>query len=97
MSPRRPRRCAMRRASGRCLPGRGRSAPACCADRAVAYAGIRILIIMMMSWGMDEDAAPRKRIKRGTKVAESLAQEIVREIVARKLEPGTVLPSEAEM
>ncbi|WP_433186335.1 FadR/GntR family transcriptional regulator [Actinoallomurus sp. CA-150999] len=52
---------------------------------------------MMMSWGMDEDAAPRKRIKRGTKVAESLAQEIVREIVARKLEPGTVLPSEAEM
>ncbi|MFV2178066.1 FadR/GntR family transcriptional regulator [Actinomadura sp. LOL_016] len=37
------------------------------------------------------------RIKRGSKVAEALAQEIVRDIVARKVPPGTLLPSESEM
>lgn len=36
-------------------------------------------------------------IKRGAKVAEALAQEIVHEIVSRKLPPGTLLSSEAQM
>lgn len=40
--------------------------------------------------------APRQ-IKRGAKVAEALAQEIVNEIVSRKLPPGTLLSSEAQM
>ena len=40
--------------------------------------------------------APRP-IKRGAKVAEALAQEIVHEIVSRKLRPGTLLSSEAQM
>jgi DNA-binding FadR family transcriptional regulator len=40
--------------------------------------------------------APRP-IKRGAKVAEALAQEIVHEIVSRKLPPGTLLSSEAQM
>jgi GntR family transcriptional regulator, transcriptional repressor for pyruvate dehydrogenase complex len=40
--------------------------------------------------------APRS-IKRGAKVAEALAQEIVHEIVSRKLPPGTLLSSEAQM
>lgn len=40
--------------------------------------------------------APRP-IKRGAKVAEALAQEIVYEIVSRKLPPGTLLSSEAQM
>lgn len=40
--------------------------------------------------------APRQ-IKRGAKVAEALAQEIVHEIVSRKLPPGTLLSSEAQM
>jgi GntR family transcriptional repressor for pyruvate dehydrogenase complex len=35
--------------------------------------------------------------KRGAKVAEALAQEIVHEIVSRKLPPGTLLSSEAQM
>ncbi|HEX2075983.1 MAG TPA: FCD domain-containing protein [Geodermatophilus sp.] len=50
-------------------------------------------------------ASPRPRadgsfprpIKRGAKVAEALAQEIVHEIVSRKLPPGTLLSSEAQM
>ncbi|SEO54559.1 FadR/GntR family transcriptional regulator [Trujillonella endophytica] len=41
-------------------------------------------------------ASPRP-IKRGAKVAEALAQEIVHEIVSRKLPPGTLLSSEAQM
>ena len=44
----------------------------------------------------DDGSAPRP-IKRGAKVAEALAQEIVHEIVSRKLTPGTLLPSEAQM
>jgi GntR family transcriptional regulator, transcriptional repressor for pyruvate dehydrogenase complex len=44
----------------------------------------------------DDGSAPRP-IKRGAKVAEALAQEIVHEIVSRKLAPGTLLPSEAQM
>lgn len=36
-------------------------------------------------------------LKRGAKVAEALAQEIVREIVERKLPAGTLLSSEAQM
>jgi GntR family transcriptional regulator, transcriptional repressor for pyruvate dehydrogenase complex len=52
---------------------------------------------MMMVSRPDSGPTPRKPIKRGLKVAESLAQEIVREIVARKLPPGTLLPSETEM
>jgi GntR family transcriptional regulator, transcriptional repressor for pyruvate dehydrogenase complex len=43
-----------------------------------------------------EGSAPRP-IKRGAKVAEALAQEIVHEIVSRKLPPGTLLASEAQM
>ncbi|MFI0773452.1 FadR/GntR family transcriptional regulator [Streptomyces sp. NPDC021212] len=41
--------------------------------------------------------APTKTLKRGAKVAEALAQEIVHDIVKRKLPPGTLLPSEAQM
>jgi len=43
-----------------------------------------------------DGSAPRP-IKRGAKVAEALAQEIVHEIVSRKLAPGTLLSSEAQM
>ncbi|MGY1722245.1 FadR/GntR family transcriptional regulator [Blastococcus sp. SYSU DS0533] len=43
-----------------------------------------------------DGSAPRS-IKRGAKVAEALAQEIVHEIVSRKLPPGTLLSSEAQM
>lgn len=43
-----------------------------------------------------DGTAPRA-IKRGAKVAEALAQEIVHEIVSRKLPPGTLLSSEAQM
>ena len=43
-----------------------------------------------------DGTAPRP-IKRGAKVAEALAQEIVHEIVSRKLPPGTLLSSEAQM
>lgn len=43
-----------------------------------------------------DGTAPRQ-IKRGAKVAEALAQEIVHEIVSRKLPPGTLLASEAQM
>lgn len=43
-----------------------------------------------------DGSAPRP-IKRGAKVAEALAQEIVHEIVSRKLPPGTLLSSEAQM
>jgi GntR family transcriptional regulator, transcriptional repressor for pyruvate dehydrogenase complex len=41
-------------------------------------------------------SAPRP-IKRGAKVAEALAQEIVHEIVTRKLKPGTLLSTESQM
>lgn len=41
-------------------------------------------------------SSPRP-IKRGAKVAEALAQEIVRDVVTRKLQPGTLLSSEAQM
>jgi GntR family transcriptional repressor for pyruvate dehydrogenase complex len=44
-----------------------------------------------------EDGSSPRPIKRGAKVAEALAQEIVHEIVSRKLAPGTLLPSEAQM
>jgi GntR family transcriptional repressor for pyruvate dehydrogenase complex len=44
-----------------------------------------------------EDGSSPRQIKRGAKVAEALAQEIVHEIVSRKLAPGTLLPSEAQM
>lgn len=44
-----------------------------------------------------EDGTSPRPIKRGAKVAEALAQEIVHEIVSRKLPPGTLLPSEAQM
>jgi GntR family transcriptional repressor for pyruvate dehydrogenase complex len=44
----------------------------------------------------DTGGSPRP-IKRGAKVAEALAQEIVHEIVSRKLPPGTLLSSEAQM
>lgn len=44
----------------------------------------------------DGSSSPRP-IKRGAKVAEALAQEIVHEIVSRRLAPGTLLPSEAQM
>jgi DNA-binding FadR family transcriptional regulator len=43
-----------------------------------------------------DGSAPRP-LKRGAKVAEALAQEIVHEIVSRKLPPGTLLSSEAQM
>jgi DNA-binding FadR family transcriptional regulator len=39
----------------------------------------------------------RRQIKRGAKVAEALAQELVHEIVSRKLAPGTLLRSETQM
>jgi DNA-binding FadR family transcriptional regulator len=44
-----------------------------------------------------EDGSVPRPIKRGAKVAEALAQEIVHEIVSRKLPPGTLLSSEAQM
>jgi GntR family transcriptional regulator, transcriptional repressor for pyruvate dehydrogenase complex len=44
-----------------------------------------------------EDGTSPRPIKRGAKVAEALAQEIVHEIVSRKLQPGTLLSSEAQM
>ena len=44
-----------------------------------------------------ENGSSPRPIKRGAKVAEALAQEIVHEIVSRKLAPGTLLPSEAQM
>lgn len=44
-----------------------------------------------------EDGTSPRPIKRGAKVAEALAQEIVHEIVSRKLPPGTLLSSEAQM
>ncbi|MBE1536977.1 FadR/GntR family transcriptional regulator [Actinomadura algeriensis] len=37
------------------------------------------------------------RVKRGVKVGEAIAQDIVRKIVAEGLAPGTPLPSEAQM
>ncbi len=43
------------------------------------------------------DGSVPRPIKRGAKVAEALAQEIVHEIVSRKLQPGTLLSSEAQM
>lgn len=43
------------------------------------------------------DGTVPRPIKRGAKVAEALAQEIVHEIVTRKLPPGTLLSSEAQM
>jgi GntR family transcriptional repressor for pyruvate dehydrogenase complex len=43
------------------------------------------------------DGSTPRPIKRGAKVAEALAQEIVHEIVSRKLPPGTLLSSEAQM
>jgi DNA-binding FadR family transcriptional regulator len=43
------------------------------------------------------DGSSPRPIKRGAKVAEALAQEIVHEIVSRKLPPGTLLSSEAQM
>jgi len=43
------------------------------------------------------DGSIPRPIKRGAKVAEALAQEIVYEIVSRKLAPGTLLSSEAQM
>ncbi len=43
------------------------------------------------------DGSVPRAIKRGAKVAEALAQEIVHEIVSRKLPPGTLLSSEAQM
>jgi GntR family transcriptional repressor for pyruvate dehydrogenase complex len=43
------------------------------------------------------DGTTPRRIQRGAKVAEALAQEIVHEIVSRKLPPGTLLASEAQM
>jgi DNA-binding FadR family transcriptional regulator len=46
--------------------------------------------------GREDGSSPRP-IKRGAKVAEALAQEIVRDVVSRKLQPGTLLSSEAQM
>src|SRR3954454_19262155 len=43
------------------------------------------------------EGGPARPIKRGAKIAEYLAQAIVHEIVSRKLAPGTLLPSEAQM
>lgn len=43
------------------------------------------------------DGSARRPIKRGAKIAEALAQEIVHEIVSNKLAPGTLLSSEAQM
>jgi GntR family transcriptional regulator, transcriptional repressor for pyruvate dehydrogenase complex len=43
------------------------------------------------------DATAPRPVKRGAKVAEALAQEIVHEIVSNKLPPGTLLSSEAQM
>ena len=40
---------------------------------------------------------PSRPIKRGAKIAEYLAQAIVHEIVSKKLPPGTLLASEAQM
>ncbi|MGY1743536.1 MULTISPECIES: FadR/GntR family transcriptional regulator [unclassified Blastococcus] len=52
----------------------------------------------MTSSGRPRDVGSSPRpIKRGAKVAEALAQEIVHEIVSRKLPPGTLLSSEAQM
>jgi DNA-binding FadR family transcriptional regulator len=52
----------------------------------------------MTTSGRPRDAGGTPRpIKRGAKVAEALAQEIVHEIVSRKLPPGTLLSSEAQM
>src|SRR5215210_6973575 len=44
-----------------------------------------------------EDGTSPRPIKRGAKVAEALAQEIVHEIVSRKLKPGTLLSTESQM
>jgi GntR family transcriptional repressor for pyruvate dehydrogenase complex len=44
-----------------------------------------------------EDGSSPRPIKRGAKVAEALAHEIVHEIVSRRLPPGTMLSSEAQM
>jgi DNA-binding FadR family transcriptional regulator len=55
-----------------------------------------IKFMSTVSTARESDSAPR-RIKRGAKVAEALAQEIVHEIVSRKLAPGTLLRSEAQM
>ncbi len=43
------------------------------------------------------DGTSPRPLKRGAKVAEALAQEIVHEIVSRKLQPGTLMQSEAQM
>ena len=52
---------------------------------------------MSISGGAREAGSSPRPIKRGAKVAEALAQEIVHEIVSRKLPPGTLLSSEAQM
>jgi GntR family transcriptional repressor for pyruvate dehydrogenase complex len=57
---------------------------------------IRLGRMTTPSRSREAGASPRP-IKRGAKVAEALAQEIVHEIVSRKLPPGTLLSSEAQM
>jgi GntR family transcriptional repressor for pyruvate dehydrogenase complex len=52
---------------------------------------------MSTAHGARADGSSPRPIKRGAKVAEALAQEIVHEIVSRKLPPGTLLSSEAQM
>lgn len=51
----------------------------------------------MTADALTERYGPRRPLKRGAKVAEALAQEIVHEIASRKLPPGTLLSSEAQM
>ncbi len=52
---------------------------------------------MTQGRSLREDGSSPRPIKRGAKVAEALAHEIVHEIVSRKLPPGTLLSSEAQM
>lgn len=52
---------------------------------------------MTATAGTRTDGRAPRSLKRGAKVAEALAQDIVREIVERKLQPGTLLSSEAQM
>lgn len=54
-------------------------------------------MVMLPGGPASSDGVPARPIKRGAKIAEYLAQAIVHEIVSRKLPPGTLLPSEANM
>src|SRR4051794_13362504 len=52
---------------------------------------------MVSPAGAPADEFRPRQIKRGTKVAEALAQGIVHEIVTQNLQPGTLLRSESQM